>query len=618
MKHPALARVFAVVLVIMSLLMAANGVVGLQKTESEHGDRLAYVEKYQGRIENYVSLSQEVDNAISYDEAYEALQELQEQHDRDASQHRTDTALYTAEKGGNLMGADLIWEAMPAVKGAKAELEAGKRELDKAEKQLQATRAAYDAQKDNINSVISRARTGAAACNAESKRLGDAADNLNAVLQQQPTAPAEPQEPTEPAEVAEPTEPAEVPAAEKPAELPEDADEAAQAAYQEALDAYNSYQAYLAALAQYESDKAAYEQYRDVDYPAYLEQKAQYEQELSEYPEKLAAYQTEMATWSANVEAAVNGLNLMNTAMVLSTQGTALAQLAGEAQGIASALGVDTGSMGGSMDGGMDMSGLMGLLTPGAEPSVEQLQSVIPMLQGALGTLSAGFGGIESGLSQIGSGVEAAEAQFNTAKAQVAMAERELKKAETELNSQLANIWYNLEELEKDADRLAEEKETLDAEAELLSKKLMETDELRDLKNRHATARQLLINVPEIKAAYLETEDLASSASAYLETYSAQTQRLYDGKRLLNLLAIVGGVMGLVGLPAAFEKTKRRFWLIAPVLLCLLCAAAADGINMRLGLGQMYTALVTAVFAFLQLLIVSPKQKSFPVEEKSV
>ena len=50
--------------------------------------------------------------------------------------------------------------------------------------------------------------------------------------------------------------------------------------------------------------------------------------------------------------------------------------------------------------------------------------------------------------------------------------------------------------------------------------------------------------------------------------------------------------------------------LIAPAAVCLVCAAAADGINMSLGLGQMYTALFTSIFALIHLLIVLPEKKS--------
>ena len=99
MKHQALARVFAVVLAIMCLLMLLNGATGFGKAAKAHEERTAFEEKYAQRIENYVTLHEQVENSISYDEAYELLKEKLEQHDKDAAQHRTDTALYTAEKG---------------------------------------------------------------------------------------------------------------------------------------------------------------------------------------------------------------------------------------------------------------------------------------------------------------------------------------------------------------------------------------------------------------------------------------------------------------------------------------------------------------------------------------
>ena len=139
--------------------------------------------------------------------------------------------------------------------------------------------------------------------------------------------------------------------------------------------------------------------------------------------------------------------------------------------------------------------------------------------------------------------------------------------------------------------------------------RVMDTDELKALKNRHISARQLLINIPEVKRDAAESGDIAASAQRYLEEYNLETERLLNGKRLVNLLAVIGAAAGLIGLPAAFEKTKSRILLILPVLLCFGCAAAADGINMSLGLGQMYTALFTAIFAAIQLLIILPKKK---------
>ena len=75
-------------------------------------------------------------------------------------------------------------------------------------------------------------------------------------------------------------------------------------------------------------------------------------------------------------------------------------------------------------------------------------------------------------------------------------------------------------------------------------------------------------------------------------------------------LAVFGALAGFAGIPAAFEKTKKRFWLIAPAAICLVCACAADGISMYLGLGQMYTVIAAAIFAAAQLAAALPKAKT--------
>ena len=184
-----------------------------------------------------------------------------------------------------------------------------------------------------------------------------------------------------------------------------------------------------------------------------------------------------------------------------------------------------------------------------------------------------------------------------------------LEKAEHEMQAQLEELWYQMGETEKDAIKLEAEKLGLDKEAVLLSKRTLDAEALRDLQSRHAAARQLLVNIPEVKAGMTDDADLADSARAWLNTYGRETERLYKGRLLLNALAVFGGAMGILGIPAAYELLRKRFLLIAPVLLCMLCSAGAEALNMALGLGQQYAALFTAIFALLQLLIVLPKAK---------
>ena len=612
MKHPALARVFSVVLTILSLMMAANGAVGLRKAESEREDRLAYVDKYQGRIENYLALDEELSNSISYDEALEAFQKMQEQHDKDASQHRTDTALYTAEKGGNLMGADLIWEAMPELKSARLQMDNAKRQFD-------GMNSAYNAVNGDIQEIAAQARNDAANSGHEGAALQEIVNRFATLLSAEPKLPegfSVPEEPGEPVEepaaptLTEPTAP-EGARPEPPVVPGEDADDETLAAYQAELEAYeieiapwNQYDAELAeyngAMNAYEAERAAYE--------TYLANAAAYEAAVQQQAEYDAAH----AAWEEQVVAAVNELPLSQSIGALENLGQDLQTLADRASALYQTFSQYADGLGGMSIPGVDPSVVRKLSNYAQmDPSTmteEQLLAAAKDIAATLQSMSGAF-------SQISGGVASIDGLLAKAKAQLDAADRALKQAEGQVNYQLAMIWLNLGELEKDAERLAEEKLVLADEAELLSKKLLETDELRDLKNRHATARQLLVNVPEIKALYLETDDLAASAASYLTDYGERTQQLYHGKQLLNILAIIGGLAGVAGIPAAFEKTRSRFLLIVPVLLCLGCAVGADGINMNLGLGQMYTALVTAIFALIQLLTILPKQKTFPADE---
>ena len=68
MKHPALARVFSVVLAVTGLLLLFSGIKGLGKGKRENAERSAYAEKLAGRIGNYRELDAELENAADYRE----------------------------------------------------------------------------------------------------------------------------------------------------------------------------------------------------------------------------------------------------------------------------------------------------------------------------------------------------------------------------------------------------------------------------------------------------------------------------------------------------------------------------------------------------------------------
>ena len=278
MKHPVLGRVFAVVLAILCVILLVTGIRGFDKADAERGERLAYEEKYAGRIESYLALEEELAGSISYEQAQQELDKLLEQHETDASQHRTDTALYTAEKGGNILGADLIWEAMPEVDSAKADLEEAKKTLSEFEK-------AYNAVKNDVGQISALAMQDAAASGGQSAALNPAIARVAARLAAEPQlpegfvlpkdpgeAPEEPTEPSIPEPGEAPPEPGQPP--QSPGEAPtppgEGADEETLAAYEQAQAEYE------AALDEYQTALSDYEEATEA-WNAYNAQKAAYD-----------------------------------------------------------------------------------------------------------------------------------------------------------------------------------------------------------------------------------------------------------------------------------------------------------------------------------------------------
>ena len=130
MKHPALVRVFAVVLTIMCFVMTGAGVLGLNKTENDYNDNMQSIEKMRSDIEEYKELLVANEGKETYKESSEALSQQKEEHDKLSAEHRTELATYSATKGGVETGMDALNTAWVQLQEGKAQFEAGKKEFE--------------------------------------------------------------------------------------------------------------------------------------------------------------------------------------------------------------------------------------------------------------------------------------------------------------------------------------------------------------------------------------------------------------------------------------------------------------------------------------------------------
>ena len=353
---------------------------------------------------------------------------------------------------------------------------------------------------------------------------------------------------------------------------PEDADEETKAAYEQAM--------------------AVYQQLLDA-----------FEKAMEEYEGNLAEYETAFAAWEQEYQAVLssvladagevdsriqNGSALMNAA---------LGQLPADVLD-------DLGGLGESDISMPDLSNM----------SLEEIRAALVQLRAYLVAEGNVKTALEKALASLQSQLAEGQQAIAQAKAQVLLGEKALKKAEQELQHQLELLWYNMGQLEDETADLEADKLRLDQESEDLDRRLVSVDEKKEMEQKHRSARIVLMQEAGIASAVNAGGDLVESARAYIQNGRDGAQRHHGLLYAINALALAGGLLGLLSIPGSFEKTRRRLLLILPTVLCLACALAADGLNMYLGLGQMYTALAAALAAVFHLATILPRNKTIVTE----
>ena len=579
MKHPALARVFAIVLALLSAFMLINGTLGFGKADGELQESLEYCQRIEDKLSEYEELDAKLENSISYDEAYEELERLQDEHDEEAAQHRTDLATHTATMGGYTMGVDMIRDGKAQLDAAKQELESSKKQLEEQEKTINQAVAAFDAGKPMMETGIANLQQPAAILkNLASQDVPGMLAELEAVIAQKPTPPGdEPAEPTAPVEPVEPEAPG------------EDATEEEKEQYQKDLAAYEELKA------KYDSDLEEYKKLYE-----------QYTLDKAAYDEALAKYNSDYTAWQSNAAAAVEKVNgeLQQSQPVVDASVQGLNTAVETMRGMSSELVAGISSVAVTVPG-FEAGAELETVKAGLEQYKQELLAAAQVPN----TIQNNLNGMEASL-------KAGQEALASGKMQLSVGEESLKKAENQLQHQLELLWYNMGQLEDEAEELEENKEKLDAESDKLDKMLLSVDELKELEDSRRSARIILMQENEIEAMVNDGGNLEDSTASFLEQRRSSLQ--YDHMMLyvINTLAVAGGILGILSIPGSYELVKKRLMLIAPPVLCLLCALGAWGLNMYQGLGQMYTALFAAIGALIHLLVVVPRNKTIKAAQE--
>jgi len=192
---------------------------------------------------------------------------------------------------------------------------------------------------------------------------------------------------------------------------------------------------------------------------------------------------------------------------------------------------------------------------------------------------------------------------------EIAAASELVASLDSQLQSSLETLWYDMDNLDGETEELTVEKDYLLEEAEALKVERTRLDKLKENENRFRSTRILLLEQEEIKLRHEAGEELSAAAESYAAEFAVAADKARQATLLRCLLSVCSGIIGLVCVPAGFEKLKSRFFILVPTLLSMLCAAAAIYINHMLALDTYYAAMPVCVFGLLYLAFAMPRHK---------
>lgn len=168
MKHPVLTKVFSIFLAVLCLIALFSGIGGLREVENLRQSHEAKLNKLDERILNYEKLKAELDlSPMSADEYEEILELMDSEHNTASSDHQSELAMYSATKGGLVMGQEALDEAAYAINMAIKQYNEGVAAMEEGRQSLEAMKGVLQA----MEAKKGPAAEAAADCEVKAKEL---------------------------------------------------------------------------------------------------------------------------------------------------------------------------------------------------------------------------------------------------------------------------------------------------------------------------------------------------------------------------------------------------------------------------------------------------------------
>ena len=557
LKHPALTRLLSLVLAVLCLAMLLAGLGSIAGAISGRDSAMADYGRLTGRIEEYEQILSELQGQTGYREANLAFTEKQEQHDEQAAQHRMDLAVYTATRGGLQAGSAALDQAEEAFNQGMAQYYAG---IALFEEQEKAFWEGYEQFQEGKRQL------------AEARKTLELAQTALSSLRNQ------------------------LEQSRGLAAILESEDEDARRELTVA--------AYDGLLQSLDQAVGLYEMLREQGgiSAGQLQQLAemlaqQSDTDLGELLDGIE-WQDISAEALADLESrvtAATGMSVPEIRAQIQQQRDAAADMDADAP-------ISEEQFALLQAGYQQSRALLQAVDEAMEQKLSEYEGKLREAQTQLDAAQAQIDAMEPMMEQGKIMMEQARAALDAAGGQIWAGRQGLADGRRQIDEQAEELARQEEELRREKDELDEEAAVLEEESDALERQ-------RQLAQRETSLRLILLEREGIQQRVDDGMELLPAAKDCAEALLQDTERMTKGRLWVSGLMIFGAICGFAGIRAAFEKTEKRFWLLAPPILCLGCALGAEAVCRSLGRGDSYSALAVAVFAALLICVAAPRKK---------
>lgn len=585
MKHPALVRVLAVALAVVSVLTLLSGAICVGKAAKDNNENLRQIDLLSEKTDNASLLLRQLEEGKGDFESTDlSLPETRDQYSQDMSDYRTELATHTATKAGLVLGKNALSTASAALKSGREQYEQGLAAYEQGAAAFDELYQQYLAAKEGLELGWAAYYEGVKRLEENSAELDAQRKKVEAML----TAISATKETISQLKEL---------IASLEEQLPEN-QEALEAKLKELEDLINELSP---KLSEYEKQMLLYNAACALVEEADMLMARLIEEGYSDEEVKARADELCMEAFGMSYEELK--LWLENNEPVLDEENQEIQEdriqielTQEQYEALLKLLNENKEQLQKAKEA------LEAAETQLAEQEA-QLQAALAAMDEPAKQLALLKAQLEEGQKQLEAGEPAileGKAQMDTAKAGLDAAKTALDEGEKQLNAGWGQMAAKEKELEEQAEELKAEKERLEGVYADIGTMEDSVDSYESLEDRTASAKAALMTYDGIAHRVGEGGELIASANAELQEMRQNGEKEYRGRLVMSILMILSGVFGILSVLAAFEKIGRRgLWLF--VLAAALLSAGSELCSLLLGRGLLYTAIFVVIFGIILL-----------------